>query len=174
MVLNDLTAFQYCVGLQGDFDQTPDSLRKPCNYKDGVDKHRCCAAFMHYLEILQRMSPPSEFATARDSLREQFLSGLMDLDLLHSVQSQVPPGDIKSVSAFRAFVAQIEASSRAAREQKDEQLARELRSADWNSLEAKLNADLHELMDKQPNSEAQAIQTAKDMQYLRNRQKRLH
>lgn len=84
-----------------DHDHTAPSLRKPVGYREGLTKHQACAAFLHYLQILRRMSPAADFPAMEKELRSQFAYGYMDPDLLHNLEQKVPPGDVNDVAAFR-------------------------------------------------------------------------
>ena len=159
--------------VQGDFDKTPAPMRKALSYRDALSKHQCCAMFLHLLSRLQRMCPPSDFKAAADNLRQQFCQGFMDPDLLHAAEQQVPPGDLEAIAAFRPFVSQIENATKLAKEKQDEELATSLREADFRQVITKLESDLRTLEDRKPNSEMEAIKNAKDMKYLRDRQKNL-
>lgn len=119
------------------------------------------------------MCPPSEFKDAAVNLRQQFCQGFMDPDLLHAAEQQVPPGDLEGIAAFRPFVSQIENATKLAKEKQDEELAASLREADFRQVIAKLESDLRTLENRKPNSTTEAIKTAKDMKYLRDRQKNL-
>lgn len=155
--------------LQSDFDRTPAALRKACNFRDALAKHQCCAMFIHFLNCFQRIAPPAEFNIAKENLQGQFMSGLLDFDLSHAVESQVPPGDISAVAGFRSFVSQVENSAQLAREKKNEELAQELRKSDFKYVLAKLESDLNVLKDRSPTANAQAIKTAKDLKYVHDR-----
>lgn len=157
--------------LQSDFDRCAEGMRKACNYREGLLKHQCCAVFLHFLGRLQRVSPPAEFKLAEESLEQQFLQGLLDFDLQHAVESQVPPGDMSAVAAFRSFVAQVENATRLAKEKKDEALAAELRVSDLKNVLAKLDSDFNELQARQGTAQSQAIETAKDLKYVHDRSK---
>ena len=85
----------------GDWDKTPSALRKSLVYRDAVNLHQATAAFLHFLSVLQRGFPAKEFSEAEASLQQQFRQGFLDPDLLHAVNGQVPPGDVRSVGAFR-------------------------------------------------------------------------
>ena len=159
--------------IEADFDAMPPSLRKPCGFKDGFTKHQCCAAFLHFLQLLEKMSPPDLFKTASESLTQQFMKGFIDPDLCHAIENQVPPGDLHQISAFRSFAAEIESASRVAKEKKNEELAAQLRVADFNQVKAKLEADMAVLMERKGDTAAESINNAKDMKYLRDRQELL-
>lgn len=159
--------------VEGDFDKTPAPMRKALSYRDALSKHQCCAMFLHFLSRLQRMCPPSEFNEAAVNLRQQFCQGFMDPDLLHAAEQQVPPGDLEGVAAFRPFVSQIENATKLAKEKQDEELAASLREADFRQVITKVDSDLRTLENRKPNSTSEAIKTAKDMKYLRDRQKNL-
>ena len=87
--------------LIGDFDKCAPGLRKPLNYKDGLALHQAAGAFRHFLAMLERQLPPAFFAETRDSLTKQFHLGFLDSDLQHAISTQVPPGDPRSIHAFR-------------------------------------------------------------------------
>ena len=84
-----------------DYDNTAPPMRQAVTYKLAVAKHQACGAFLHFLAILQKMSPPSLFEEAKASLEAQFTMGFLDPDLCHILDTQVPPGDIKALGAFR-------------------------------------------------------------------------
>ena len=87
--------------LLADFDQSVASMRKALSFKDGLVKHQACGGFLHYLKSFERMCPAAKFPEISEQLTKQFHMGFLDPDLLFSLESQVPPGDIKSISAFR-------------------------------------------------------------------------
>lgn len=87
--------------LLADYDQAVPAMRKALTFKDGVVKHQACGAFLHYLKCFERMCPAAEFPDISEQLTKQFLLGFLDPDLLHSLEQQVPPGDLKAISAFR-------------------------------------------------------------------------
>ena len=87
--------------LIADHDGTAEQLRKAFGFKDAMLIHQAGGCFLHFLSVLQRMSPANSFNDARDRLMDQFMKGFMDADLLHVLSSSVPPGDIKSVGSFR-------------------------------------------------------------------------
>ena len=85
------------------FDNTPAPMRKAMTYKEGLQVHQSCGAFVHFLEELESIAPPAEYQEAARALHSQFGFGYLDPDLLHCLESTVPPGDVRSVSAFRPF-----------------------------------------------------------------------
>lgn len=87
--------------LIGDFDKCAPAMRKALNYKDGVALHQAAGSFLHFLAMLERQLPPSFFSETRDSLTKQFHLGFLDSDLQHQILTQVPPGDPRSIHAFR-------------------------------------------------------------------------
>ena len=70
----------------------------------------------------------------------------------------------------RPFVAKIEATIQSEKEAKEAKLAMNLRQADFDSIEAKIQADLETLDNLVPKEDGQATEHAKDMKYLRERQ----
>ena len=84
-----------------DHDNTPPALRKPLSYRDALSKHQCCGGFLFYLRQLEKMAPSADFPAMKEELLSQFDVGYLDPDISHSLESCVPPGDIRSVGAFR-------------------------------------------------------------------------
>ena len=87
--------------LISDHDNAPAPLRKPLSLREGVLKHQACAGFLHYLRVLQKMAPAADFDSMKTELHRQFAFGYLDPDIQHSLETQVPPGDIRQVGAFR-------------------------------------------------------------------------
>lgn len=90
--------------LLADHDRCPQTMRKALTYKDAVPKHQCCGMFCHLLDCLERNAPATQFKDMQDRLHKMFMESFMDPDLLHMVSSEVPPGDLKTVAAFRRGV----------------------------------------------------------------------
>ena len=170
-----------------DHDHCPPSMRKALSFRDGLPKHQACGAFLHYLKMFERMCPAADFAEASDSLTEQFKLGYLDPDLLHGLEQSVPPGDLKSISAFRQrrvvcvltgtlpfplrpFIAKIEIASQSLAEQKEQELAKNVRMADLNQLVARIEADMLLLKKIQQSADSAARETALDMKYMLERQ----
>ena len=84
-----------------DHDTTPAQLRKPLGFREALGKHQACGGFLHYLRQLEKMAPGGDFAEMEKDLRQQFQYGYLDPDILHSLETMVPPGNIQMVSAFR-------------------------------------------------------------------------
>lgn len=87
--------------LIGDFDKCAKSLRKAVTYKEALLVHQSAACFLHFMKQFEQMAPPTFFAESQENLMNQFHQGFLDPDLCHILTVQVPPGDIKSVTAFR-------------------------------------------------------------------------
>ena len=85
-----------------DHDNTPAPLRKSTGLKDAIKLHQVCGAFLWFQTKMQAMCPESQFADIQKEVSSQFVAGLLDADLLHIVETQVPANsDIKAVAGFR-------------------------------------------------------------------------
>ena len=84
-----------------DHDGTAEKMRKAFNFKDALAIHQAGGCFLHFLTVLQQLSPARDFNDMATALRNQFMQGFMDADLVHVVLNSVPPGDAKAVGAFR-------------------------------------------------------------------------
>lgn len=92
----------YVQRLQLDHDNTAQQLRKAVSFKDALKVHQSCGAFIFFLSKLQELAPEKEFADMKAELTAQFNSGLLDADLQHCVDNQIPANaDLRNISAFR-------------------------------------------------------------------------
>ena len=73
-------------------------------------------------------------------------------------------------SRHRTYVEKIEQASRREREEREQEVARRVRQTDCESVKIKVEHDLEQLASTLPNAEQSAIESAKDMKYLRERQ----
>ena len=71
------------------------------SWKDTAVKHAVCGAFLFFLNELSKIAPARDFTTMETHLKHQFAWGYMDADLTHVLETQVPPGSLAGVSAFR-------------------------------------------------------------------------
>ena len=88
----------------GDHDKALPTMRKAVNFKEGLLLHQAAGLFLHFLRALQGVSPAGSFTDARSKLEDQFRQGFLDPDLQHVLQVSAPPGDPKSIAAFRTEV----------------------------------------------------------------------
>ncbi|CAE7422128.1 fp-1, partial [Symbiodinium sp. CCMP2592] len=156
--------------LVSDFDLAPEPLRKAPTYKETVTKHACCAAMLHFLGLLEAMCPGKEFPELRGQLMHQFHHGYLDTDLVHVLESAVPPADLKSVSAFRAVVVQIETQAQAEMDATQAEHARQVREATLAQITALVESDIKALRQRTPDHVLKAIAAAKDLKYVKDRQ----
>ena len=70
----------------------------------------------------------------------------------------------------RPFLGKIEMATRTEKEEKDAQLARNVRQADLEQLLSRLANDLSLLKDRKDAAPSEAVENALDMKYLRDRQ----
>lgn len=57
---------------------------------------------MFFLEALRAQAPAGDFEEMKKNLDISFDAGLLDSDIVHVLESQVPPGDLRQISAFRS------------------------------------------------------------------------
>lgn len=72
----------------------------------------------------------------------------------------------------RSYLSKIEKKKRQAKEEREAQYAEELRQADGKQVALKIQNDL-ETLKATPDSDRQALETAKDLKYLQERQQLL-
>ena len=156
-----------------DHDNTPPTMQKALTYTAALQKHQCCGAFLHLVDELRKVCPASDFPSVKSQLEVQFSSGYMDPDLLHALQTTFPPMRPDAVGAFRPFVARIEQVQRVKKEAKEQELEKTLREADFEKVTLKLKSDLDALKAWKQENAVESLRNAKDMEYLRDRQKSL-
>ena len=83
------------------WDGFPHSMKKAFTFKEGSAIHLCCGLFIHFVEVLRQEAPASEYESIAGRLRQKFLLGVMDHELKAQSETNVPPGDMKALSAFR-------------------------------------------------------------------------
>lgn len=79
-------------------------MRQSLSVKSSLSLHQACAIFLHFMSKLETAIPGADFSDAAPKLRSVFLMGGMDGDLLNAATTSVPPGDLKSIGAFRLGV----------------------------------------------------------------------
>lgn len=84
-----------------DWDKLPPSLRKPWNVKDTTTLHSACAGYLHFMSVLQRKIPKADYDSSAAGLREQFLSGFLDVEILQTLESSAPPLNLEDVGFLR-------------------------------------------------------------------------
>lgn len=71
----------------------------------------------------------------------------------------------------RPFVAQIQKAQRIQKDARDQEIEKNLRQADVQSVLAKLESDIKTLKDRAPSEAQAAFKHAKDLKYVQERQK---
>lgn len=83
------------------------------------------------------------------------------------------PRWIKQLFLDRPFLAEIEKSKRAEAEAKESEMEANLRKADLQSIQAKLDNDFTMLREREASKQSESVKHAKDLKYLAERQLRL-
>ena len=86
----------------GDYDHAAEGMRKALALNLATKVHQACGIFLFFLTKLESIAPAADFPTMKETLLVQFRSTLMDSDLLHCLETQVPSNaDLKACSGFR-------------------------------------------------------------------------
>ena len=116
--------------------------KKQLSYKESLARHQACGCFVYYMKKLKGVAPVSEFESCREALVGQFQLQYLDGDLLHHLETAVPPGNLEDVSAFRSRYASFQKKQTAAAELRQAELARRVAEATLAQLEAKIETDM--------------------------------
>ncbi|CAK9076028.1 unnamed protein product [Durusdinium trenchii] len=163
----------YLARLAGDHDNTPAPLRKAVSFKDAIKVHQSCGVFLFMMAKLQSIAPEKEFEGMRNDLLNQFKCGLLDADLLHCVDQQVPANaELLSVGAMRPFAMKIEKGKVEDRENQAKELEKQVATANLAHVKAMIAADIEILRAKLPGKSHVAAEHALDLKYLKDRKGR--
>ncbi|CAK9014178.1 FO synthase subunit 1, partial [Durusdinium trenchii] len=160
----------FLVRICSDWDKRPASLRKGLSFKECAEIHTCCGMYLHYIKSMEETAPADAIHGTKEKFLEQFLTSGLDAELLMSAQSTVPPGDPKSIGAFRLIIAKYETQLSMQAEDKLREAAEKVFKATFDQIKAQIDSDLKILREKLPSREAQTIELAQDMKYMKDRQ----
>ena len=76
-------------------------LAQAPSWKDTQLKHAVCGGFLHFLNELKKIAPSKDYLDMKKQLTSQFAFNYLDSDIQHVLETQVPPGCLAGVSAFR-------------------------------------------------------------------------
>lgn len=85
----------------GSWDVLPKAQRKPLSFKDALPLHSATALFLHFMDMVERRAPASEFQKHKGKFFEAFRLGGLDGELQRLAETTVPPGDPLGVQMFR-------------------------------------------------------------------------
>ena len=94
-------ALMFMGRLQSDWDRLPLGLKKAWTAKDAMTVHASCAGFIAILEALKNAIPQADFAREEPQLRQQFQLSYLDPDIVHFLESTVPPVQLTEVNFVR-------------------------------------------------------------------------
>lgn len=84
-----------------DWDRQPAKMKKSWSFKEAAQLHATCGAFLHYMLLLENKLSEEEFKRETPLLYDQFFGSFLDPDLLHAVQTTVPPGNVADITMMR-------------------------------------------------------------------------
>eukprot|EP00435_Cladocopium_sp_Y103_P070774 s395_g36.t1 len=158
------------------------SSRKAWSSKELIPLHVSCGGFLAFMRALKDKIAPGEYAKHEQSLKDQFMVGALDPEILHVLQTTVPPASLEAASflrpdvdylamfVFKAISEDIAQKHRAEIEEKDRELALKVADATLNQVKAKLLADIEVLKSVVPTAETEKKEAGLDLKYLKERQ----
>ena len=84
-----------------DWDKQPPTLRKPWGHRETVAMHAICGGYLHFMAALKSKVPKSEYEHVAKSIDVQFMSGYLDPDITHALETTVPPANLEAVGFLR-------------------------------------------------------------------------
>ena len=87
--------------MASDWDKLSPSMRKGWNFRDSQQLHAACGGFLYFMGLLKEKVAETEFQQVAQGLRDQFLCGFLDPDILHALTTTAPPAPLESVSFLR-------------------------------------------------------------------------
>ncbi|CAL1167352.1 unnamed protein product [Cladocopium goreaui] len=137
--------------------------RKAWSSKELVPLHVSCGGFLAFMRSLKDKIAPGEYSKHEQSLKDQFMVGALDPEIVHVLQTTVPPASLEAVSFLRAISEDIAQKHRAELEEKDRELALKVADATLNQVKAKLLADIEILKAVVPTAETEAKEAGLDL-----------
>ena len=77
------------------------SGRKSYGSKELIPLHMACGGFLAFMRALKEKIPSAEFEKHDASLRQQFMTGALDPEILHALRVSVPPASLEAVNFLR-------------------------------------------------------------------------
>ena len=78
--------------------------RKAWSSKELVPLHVSCGGFLAFMRSLKDKIAPGEYSKHEQSLKDQFMVGALDPEIVHVLQTTVPPASLEAVSFLRLDV----------------------------------------------------------------------
>ncbi|CAE7945690.1 unnamed protein product [Symbiodinium sp. KB8] len=153
-----------------DYDNTPPTMRKAMCNQCVMLQIQKATGFLHWLHLLEKEAPSKDYDTMATQLKQQFMYGYMDGDIMHVLETEVPPGQLAAVSAFRPFASQIQKAQQSEKDEAAARLAENVRAATFTQLSAAIAADMKTLQNRAPTKEVEVAEQARDLKYVRERQ----
>lgn len=88
-----------------DWDKLAVNMRKGWNYRDTNILHSACGGYLYFMKLLHEKIPSAEFAKVEPGLKDQFMLGFLDPDIVHALETTAPPAPLDSVSFLRCHCA---------------------------------------------------------------------
>ena len=174
-------------------------LRRAVSYRDAATVRAVCGGLLHFRGLLCKHLPEAEYKDASKRLHEQFMTGCLDPEITSALETTLPPGDVRSISFCRHLpvmqtccvsqcccclllvamlcrilrrdlLQQRDMQVEMEAEEHEAKLAKKVREATLQHLEAKLSADFKILASRLPTPESQAKEAALDVKYVKDRQ----
>ncbi|CAK9105767.1 Uncharacterized protein SCF082_LOCUS49288, partial [Durusdinium trenchii] len=153
-----------------DWDALTDGMKRQCTYKEAVSLHQVTGLFLHFLQTLETYLPSGQYPAAREKLTGMFLLGGLDAELQLQGETTVPPGDVRAIGAFRNLISSHESQQASVQEERARERELKVRQATLEQIKGQLEDDIKRLRDTLPSKQAQTVETALDMKYLKDRQ----
>ncbi|CAK9115979.1 unnamed protein product [Durusdinium trenchii] len=90
-----------------DWDKMHPTLRKAWNARDTANLHAVCGGFLHYVGLLEKKIAKHDFDTTIAGIQEQFMSGHLDIDISHAMESSPFPGQLEDVGFLRSWFGSV-------------------------------------------------------------------
>ena len=76
-------------------------VKKPWSFKDAQLIHATCGVFISLMDTLQAEIPEQDWLACRPRMHQQFMSGFLDAECQHVLDTAVPPVQLTTVGFIR-------------------------------------------------------------------------
>ena len=84
-----------------DWDRLPPGMKKPWGYKEALVVHAACGGYITIMSALQASVPQADYEAHEAQIREQFNLSYLDADIIHLLETTVPPVNLSDVNFVR-------------------------------------------------------------------------
>ncbi|CAK9043568.1 FO synthase subunit 1 [Durusdinium trenchii] len=146
--------------LQADWDRA--TVKKAWLYKDAWCIHAAVGGFLAIMDQLRASIPQKDFADAAPGIENQFDLGILDTDVVHYLECNVPPVSLDQVPFVRSMIISVEQRKLRESQETERELDEKCNMANAEKLRHQFRKDMEVLRARVPDQVQAAKEAALD------------